>query len=232
MIAYWGGRFWVMNNGQGNYLSWSDDGLTWSLANRAMFFSTGSHFRMAFYVAANGRLIGVNYWGDCNGCAGVHQVREIYGPNSFGPIYNIKTNYLGPGPGRRPALLHGLPGFRFQRRLRWVAQRPAVPPAVAGRGQGQASTPSTISVASPIAGPSTGIAVRTTGSWACGRTTTWSSAPAARGTPARCPAPRCRVRFDGIPAQKFGASRPRTASMPWSGARTIATPQETAGRWR
>ena len=99
MIAYWGGRFWVMNNGQGNHLSWSDDGLTWSVANRASFFTTGSHFRMAFYVASNGRLIGVNYWGDCNGCAGVHQVREIYGPNSFGPIYNIKTNYLGPGPG-------------------------------------------------------------------------------------------------------------------------------------
>ncbi len=99
MITYWGGRFWVMNNGQGNHLSWSDDGLSWSPTNRVKFSDTGSHFRMAFYVAANGRLIGVNYWGDCNGCAGVHQVREIYGPNSLGPIYNIKTNVSGPGPG-------------------------------------------------------------------------------------------------------------------------------------
>jgi len=99
MIAYWGGRFWVMNNGQGNFLSWSDDGLTWSPTSRTNFSSTGSHFRMAFYAAANGRLLGMNYWGDCNGCAGVHLVREIYGPNSLGPVYNIKTNYLGPGPG-------------------------------------------------------------------------------------------------------------------------------------
>ena len=99
MIAYWGGRFWVMNNGQGNYLSWSDDGMNWTPANRALFLSNGSHFRMAFYVDSNGRLLAFNYWGDCNGCAGVHQVREIYGPNSFGPIYNIKTNYSGPGPG-------------------------------------------------------------------------------------------------------------------------------------
>ena len=101
MIAYWGGRFWVMNQGQGTYISWSDDGLTWSPANRASFLATGSHFRMAFYVASNGRLLGINYWGDCNGCAGVHQVREIYGPNSFGPIYNIRSNDRGPGPGAR-----------------------------------------------------------------------------------------------------------------------------------
>ena len=53
---------------------------------------------VAFYVAPNGRFLASHYRGTRNGGLGVRVVREIHGPDSYGPIYNIKTNHLGPGP--------------------------------------------------------------------------------------------------------------------------------------
>lgn len=96
-IAYWGGRFWVMHDGAGSRLAWSTNGLDWSPAESSPIFD-GGHHRMAFFVAPNGRFLASHYRGTRNGGMGVRLVREIYGPHSYGAIYNIKTNYLGPGP--------------------------------------------------------------------------------------------------------------------------------------
>lgn len=92
-MAYWGGRFWVMHDGAGSRLAWSTNGLDWSPAESSAIFD-GGHHRMAFYVAPNGRFLTSHYRGTRNGGMGVRLVREIYGPSSYGPTYNLKTNHL------------------------------------------------------------------------------------------------------------------------------------------
>ncbi len=96
-LAYWGGLFWVMYDGAGTRVCWSTNGYDWSIENSSPIFP-GGHHRMAFYVASNGRLLASHYQGTRNGGLGMRHVRDICGPNSYGPIYAIKTNYLGAGP--------------------------------------------------------------------------------------------------------------------------------------
>ena len=96
-ICYWGGLFWVMYDGAGTRLCWSTNGYDWRIGDSSPIFP-GGHHRMAFYAASNGRLLASHYRGTRNGGLGMRHVREIYGPNSYGPIYAIKTNYLGTGP--------------------------------------------------------------------------------------------------------------------------------------
>ena len=96
-ICYWGGLFWVMYDGAGTRVCWSTNGYDWRIENSSPIFP-GGHHRMAFYVASNGRLLASHYNGTRNGGLGMRHIREIYGPNSYGPIYAIKTNYLGAGP--------------------------------------------------------------------------------------------------------------------------------------
>jgi hypothetical protein len=96
-LAYWGGLFWVMHDGAGSRLAWSTNGLD-CIADASSAIFDGGHHRMAFHVAPNGRLLASHYRGTHNGGLGVRLVREIHGPRSHGPIYNIKTNHLAPGP--------------------------------------------------------------------------------------------------------------------------------------
>lgn len=96
-IAYWGGLFWVMYDGPGTRLCWSTNGYDWNIEDSSPIFP-GGHHRMAFYVATNGRLLASHFAGTRRGEFGMRHVREIYGPNSYGPIHAIKTNYLGAGP--------------------------------------------------------------------------------------------------------------------------------------
>jgi len=96
-IAYWGGRFWVMHDGDaGTRLAWSTNGLDWSVGDSSRIFEA-THHRMAFYVASNGRLLASHWIGE-RGQYGTRLIREVYGPNSYGPIYTIKTNYSGAYP--------------------------------------------------------------------------------------------------------------------------------------
>jgi hypothetical protein len=103
-ITYWRGQFWVMHDGSGACVSWSTNGLDWKPGDSSTIFTASSHHRMGFYVVLNGRLLASHWIGTQRGAEGVRLVREIYGPNSYGPVYAIKTNYLGPGPYRdRPS---------------------------------------------------------------------------------------------------------------------------------
>ena len=134
-MAYWGGRFWVMHDGAGTRLAWSTNGLDWSPGESSAIFD-GGHHRMAFYVAPNGRFLASHYRGTRNGGLGVRLVREIYGPNSYGPIHNIKTNHLGPGPYVDWPWYATSPDPGFVAACEALAQRPAFPPAMAGGGPG------------------------------------------------------------------------------------------------
>jgi hypothetical protein len=96
-ICHWGGLFWVMYDGPGTRVCWSTNGYDWSIGDSSPIFP-GGHHRMAFYVASNGRLLASHYRGTRNGGLGMRHIREIYRPNSYGPIYAVKTNYLGAGP--------------------------------------------------------------------------------------------------------------------------------------
>jgi hypothetical protein len=55
---------------------------------------------MAFYVASNGRFLASHWVGKGKGLPGTRLIREIYGPNSYGTVYNIKpiTPALTPPP--------------------------------------------------------------------------------------------------------------------------------------
>ena len=97
-IAYWGGRFWVMHDGDtAARLAWSTNGLDWSPGDSSAIFPA-QHHRMAFYVASNGRFLASHWIGVDKGLPGTRLIREIYGPNSYGTVYNLKTNYAGPYP--------------------------------------------------------------------------------------------------------------------------------------
>ncbi len=98
MMAYWGGRFWIMHDGSGTRVAWSSDGLTWSPGDSSKLFTGCSHHRMGFYVASNGRLLASHWNGTSKGGAGTRLVREITGPNAHGTVHAIKHNYKGPSP--------------------------------------------------------------------------------------------------------------------------------------
>ena len=57
IIVYWGGKFWVMHDGPGTRIAWSKNGFDWDTADSSAMIK-GSHHRMGFYVASNGRLLG------------------------------------------------------------------------------------------------------------------------------------------------------------------------------
>ena len=50
------------------------------------------HQRMGFYVAPNGRLLAMGFYGENDGDGTGRVVREIYEDFSFGPIYFIRVN--------------------------------------------------------------------------------------------------------------------------------------------
>jgi len=99
-IAYWSGRFWVMHDGAHSRLAWSTNGLDWSPAESGEIFHDASTHRMGFYVASNGRFLASHWIGTGTGNPGTRLIREIYAPNSYGPEYNIKTNYTGIYPNK------------------------------------------------------------------------------------------------------------------------------------
>jgi len=126
MLAYWEGRFWLeylstpvgehIGPGQ-TLLTRSEDGRAWSKP-RVVFgpyelpeirrddchLPAGSfaimHQRMGFYVAPNGRLLVLGFYGVCphptigpNDGKGVGRVvREVRPDGSFGPVHFLRTN--------------------------------------------------------------------------------------------------------------------------------------------
>jgi hypothetical protein len=112
MLAYWNDRFYLQYLSGPVHenvppihtlLTWSSDGVDWE--KPVVVFPTyrlpdGSdalmHQRMGFYVAPNGRLLVLGFYGFAkrpNTGSGIGRVvREIYRDNSFGPIYYIRYN--------------------------------------------------------------------------------------------------------------------------------------------
>lgn len=112
MIAWWNQRFWLQylsgpvheNKGHGQILVLSSaDGITWEKPRVAFppyRMPDGTlampHQRMGWYVAPNGRLLTLGFWGipnhpnDGNGIGRV--VREVHRDGSFGPIHFIRYN--------------------------------------------------------------------------------------------------------------------------------------------
>ena len=111
-LAYWNNRFYChyLSNPVGEHippgvtlLTESFDGKHWdkprvlfpiyftadSLANIEYHFM---HQRMGFYVAPDGRLLTMGFYGDPYGNGIGRVVREIYKNNELGPIYFIKLN--------------------------------------------------------------------------------------------------------------------------------------------
>ncbi len=113
-LTYWNGRFYATFIGydgsssrtstEGSKrlrLQWSTDGRTWNNNDAADVFPTplATHQRTAFFIASNGKLL-VSTWfserGEGNrGEVGSRLVREINGPNNFGPILTLKHNVRG-----------------------------------------------------------------------------------------------------------------------------------------
>lgn len=115
MLCYWKGMSWVQylscpkdeNRDLGHtLLTWSKDGRQWAPPevifpakkfrdkkdNKEKYSIT--HQRMGFYVAPNGRLLVLAYYGFANvpndGKGLGRAVREIKGPGEYGPIYWIR----------------------------------------------------------------------------------------------------------------------------------------------
>lgn len=129
MLSYWKGRFWLLyQSGPAHehqppcyaLVTWSEDGRHWVLP-RTMFPAhkfrnrkedgalqySISHQRMGWYVAPDGRLIASAYYGmhfNPNDGKGVGRVvREVYGPDDYGPIYWVRYNaFQGYGPDDSP----------------------------------------------------------------------------------------------------------------------------------
>ena len=112
MLAHWRGRFYLEylsgpvnehDNPTVTSLTTSADGLTWD-APRLLFPSialpdgthTIAHQRMGFYVAPDGRLLALSFYGtppSPNDGKGLGRaVREIRADGSFGPIYFLRVN--------------------------------------------------------------------------------------------------------------------------------------------
>ncbi len=112
MLAHWNGKFYVQylaheyqENGTPTetYLMSSADGKTWSAPSRtfpAIEVQPGqftiAHQRMGFYVATDGRLLTLSFYGlpdNPNNGQGIGRaVREIYKDGRLGPIYFIRYN--------------------------------------------------------------------------------------------------------------------------------------------
>jgi hypothetical protein len=122
MLAWWNGKFHLeyLSGPRDEHespcvtsLTTSADGLTWS-APRVIFppfklpdgTQTIAHQRMGFYVAPNGRLLVLSFYGKApspNDGTGIGRaVREIHSDDSLGPIHFIKLNSKPPFPGFIP----------------------------------------------------------------------------------------------------------------------------------
>ena len=129
MLSHWKDRFWLLYRSGPVHehqepcyalVTWSDDGRTWEkprtvfparkFRNRKRDDATQysiSHQRMAWFVAPDGRLIVSAFYGmptTPNDGKGVGRVvREVYGPDDFGPIYWVRYNpFQGYGPDDSP----------------------------------------------------------------------------------------------------------------------------------
>lgn len=112
MLAHWRGHFYLeyLSGPRAEHeppcstsLTRSADGLTWE-APRVVFPAfplpdgkqTIAHQRMGFYVAPDGRLLVLGFYGRYpspnNGTGIGRAVREIHADGSFGPIYFIRPN--------------------------------------------------------------------------------------------------------------------------------------------
>lgn len=113
MLAYWNGRFYLQylaglhnehEERTETFLTWSEDGINWSTPEvifpaieYTLFRYSIAHQRVGFYVAPNGRLLTLSFYGiprngdpsrlpnQGNGIG--RAVREIYKDGSLGPIY-------------------------------------------------------------------------------------------------------------------------------------------------
>jgi hypothetical protein len=112
MLAYWNGRFYLQYLSGPVHenvppihtlLTWSPDGVNWVkpvVTFPTYQLSDGSfalmHQRMGFYVAPNGRLLVLGFYGFAkhpnNGTGIGRVVREVLSDNTFGPIYYIRYN--------------------------------------------------------------------------------------------------------------------------------------------
>lgn len=119
MLAWWRGKFYVefLSNPVGEHqaagstwLTSSADGVTWD-APRVIFppfalpdgTQTLAHQRMGFYVAPDGRLLALAFYGKApepNDGTGIGRaVREVHEDGSLGPIYFIRFNAKQPFAG-------------------------------------------------------------------------------------------------------------------------------------
>ncbi|NJN26842.1 MAG: hypothetical protein HC819_13120 [Cyclobacteriaceae bacterium] len=116
MMAYWNGKFYVQylaheweehGNPTETYLLHSEDGYNWSsprLLFPAIEYEPGrftiAHQRMGFYVAPNGKLLTLSFYGapgvgkdSPNSGEGIGRaVREIKEDGTWGPIYFLRYN--------------------------------------------------------------------------------------------------------------------------------------------
>lgn len=119
MLCYWRGKFWLEflsgaknehDNPTDTSLTSSVDGLNWDVP-RTVFpafalpdgTQTIAHQRMGFYVAPDGRLLVLSFYGKSpspNEGDGIGRaVREINADGSFGPIYFLRPNAKSAFPG-------------------------------------------------------------------------------------------------------------------------------------
>lgn len=111
-LAYWNDKFYFhyLSNPTGEHIApgatlitSSTDGKNWKKPQLAfpIYFTSKSdasidfqfmHQRMGFYVAPNGRLLTMGFYGGYKGDGIGRVVREIYANNEMGPIYFIKLN--------------------------------------------------------------------------------------------------------------------------------------------
>ncbi|WP_221032396.1 exo-alpha-sialidase [Actomonas aquatica] len=122
MLAYWQGQYWLeyLSGPRSEHeapcqtsLTTSVDGLTWS-APRIVFPSFPgpdghyalAHQRMGFYVAPDGRLLVLGFFGTepspNNGTGYGRVVREVFADGSFGPIFFIRPNAHRAAPAEFP----------------------------------------------------------------------------------------------------------------------------------
>jgi len=122
MLAWWRGRFYLeyLSGPRDEHeapcvtsLTTSVDGLSWETP-KVIFPSfalpdgtqTIAHQRMGFYVAPDGRLLVLSFYGKApspNDGTGIGRaVREIREDGSLGPIYFIRLNHHQPFPGFAP----------------------------------------------------------------------------------------------------------------------------------
>jgi len=114
-LAYWNDHFVVhyLSNPMGEHktpgvtlIATSENGINWETprvvfpvytlvdnTDRKMKITTDfMHQRMGFYVAPNGRLLAMGFYGENDGDGIGRVVREIYEDFSFGPVYFIRVN--------------------------------------------------------------------------------------------------------------------------------------------